>query len=508
MKKIINILIVLFFFTISSCDKWLEVTPKGQVEANDLLKTSDGYRSALSGIYYKLIQKDLFGEDLAYGFIDAISQYWDISYNSHLLMPVSKFDYKHNYSISKINNFWKKFYEAIAQCNQIIEALEDSSPNDIKDYNIIKGEVYGLRAFIHLQLYTLFAPMTLSKTDLTQRAIEYRTKYNVVAGKFNTCAEFLVKIKEDLKTSKELLADDPIKVNGRTGNGNISALDYRDVLDRRGSRFNYYATLGLLAKVELLSFEKTEALKYIKQFFTEVEANIINTNSIFHLVTKDEIAGDVESFRDIKFSSEMIFSLYIKDLDVYAGQIFAYKDYDISTKTYLKVDYENLKDFLYGSAPDGSGDDYRLNYWFGLTEGYSRNWYRLTSYKKAIDFGGSSLAHYPEIPMLDIAEMYYMACEASLGSNNEEALKYLNKVRESRGLQALTGITDELTLTNLLVKEQRKNYIGRGKMFSIYKRLNKKIDVEPGVSVEPSKSIYVFPIPENEYEFSPNDKPE
>ena len=58
-----------------------------------------------------------------------------------------------------------------------------------------------------------------------------------------------------------------------------------------------------------------------------------------------------------------------------------------------------------------------------------------------------------------------------------------------------------------LMREMRKDFIGEGRMFHTYKRLYKEFYVKQGVIVTPSDDIYVFPIPEDEYEFSPNDKP-
>ena len=55
MKKIISILSVATLMLCSSCNDWLNVTPQGQVEAEDLYETTKGCNSAVGGVYYQPI---------------------------------------------------------------------------------------------------------------------------------------------------------------------------------------------------------------------------------------------------------------------------------------------------------------------------------------------------------------------------------------------------------------------------------------------------------------------
>ena len=40
-------------------------------------------------------------------------------------------------------------------------------------------------------------------------------------------------------------------------------------------------------------------------------------------------------------------------------------------------------------------------------------------------------AYYPEIPIMRLSEIYYIACEAQIGVDNTLALQYLNDVRST-----------------------------------------------------------------------------
>ena len=90
------------------------------------------------------------------------------------------------------------------------------------------------------------------------------------------------------------------------------------------------------------------------------------------------------------------------------------------------------------------------------------------------------------------------------------AFEYYNQVRVHRGLEPLTGTTvDEDTgeavsrpLTIQHINDERfKEYIGEGQLFFNMKRLNLEINSFDGTVVyEPSKNIYVVPVPDIEKE--------
>lgn len=484
--------------TLVSCNNWLEVTPKGQVEASDLMTTTEGYCTALSGIYYTMMQPSLYGSNMTYSFLDVVTQYWPITSKSHDLYSISTFNYQESKAIGKVNTFWSKFYLIIAQCNQMLEALDATNPKDIDQYSIIKGELLSLRAFAHMQLLGLFGPMVTNSGDLEQPAIAYRTQFNPTAQKFNTVKEVLGFIKQDLLAALELLKDDPIKINGRTGNGNASTLNYIDVLDRRGSRMNYFAILVLLAREEQMALNQSGAYTYANRVLEEIEQTYINSYPIFRLIDKDAAKSDMI------YSREIIFSLYVKNLYDIAGPIFGYEDYKLNSSGYLAVDYGVATNFLYGHTPDGSGADYRLNNWFSVDSKFTNDYHSFLKYRPQPE---SNITFYePEIGLIRLSEVYYILCESQIGTNNGKAMEYLNTVRVSRGLQPLEGTYQDSEVRDFLTREERKENYGDGKMFFYYKRTGEDIQVSQGVTVKASPAVYVLPIPDDEYEFSPNEK--
>ena len=53
----------------TSCSDWLDVKPKTNVEEEDLFKNEQGFKEALTGIYIKMSETQLYGRELTYGFL-------------------------------------------------------------------------------------------------------------------------------------------------------------------------------------------------------------------------------------------------------------------------------------------------------------------------------------------------------------------------------------------------------------------------------------------------------
>ena len=493
------ILIGLTLLGMTSCNNWLDVTPQGQVEGSDLLTNDKGYNAALNDVYYTLTSDALYGKDLSYGMMDVLAQYWDLSAKStNAYYRLSRFDYAHANSKLYINKVWKAMYEGIAQANYILAALQDNR-DDIAYSELIEGEAYGLRAFMHMELAALFGPVIQTVADLDKPAIAYRKEFNVTAQKFESMRSVLNKAKEDLLEAQRLLADDPIIENKRYGDGNSSMLNFHSVLERRGDRMNIFAVKGLLMRVELALLNKTEAYKLADEIIRECKEN-----ELFVLANRED------KLYDKNLGGEMLLGFYKNDLWEVTKNVFGFETGATNSNLGINVaQYTVFLNDLYGRAPDGSGTDNRLRYWFDKPAGNAgANYYIFKKLEETTYPGTLLLPYYPEVSVLRLAEVYYTACETMIGRDNAKALEYLNDVRESRNLSRLEGNYGDEELMEYLMREMRKDFIGEGRMFLIYKRLFREFYVKQGVTVAPTEDKFVFPIPDEEYEFSPNEKPE
>ena len=506
MKKIYYISIICLLFS-TSCNNWLDVTPQGQIEAEDLYETTKGCNSAVGGIYYTFSGTNLFGQTLSYGMLDIFAQYWDFAANTtHMYYQASQYDFTDQTVVGTFENVWGDLYYAIAQCNAFIEYSEPYRDN-IDNYNLWLGEVYGLRALAHMELFEIFGPVIHTKADLQKDAIAYRTAYNNISQGFDTGETVLENAANDLNQALTLLAEDPIRTGetGRTGDGNTSVIDYQDVLNFRGARMNYFCALGLMARLEMLRHNPDDAYTYATQVIEEADG-------IISLIDRANIMNDNTS-SIYNYSTEMLGSFYINDLYTAAGNLFGMNGHAVSNTSGIILDanvLSGLLNCLYNRTPDGSGLDIRYNFWFksSTTEGNSSD-YDFTKFLEPTERQGLGVAYYPEIPIMRMSEIYYIACEAQIGQDNALALQYLNDVRVTRNLPELQlqDIADDATLLEYLVREMRKDFIGDGRMFLTHKRLFYDIYTMRGETIPANDNIFVVPIPDDEYEFSGIEKP-
>ena len=505
MRKLYSILSIACLLFCSSCNNWLDVTPQGQVEAEDLFQTSKGCNSAVGGIYYTLSGSNLFGQALSYGLIDVLAQYWDFAASTdHVYYQAAQYDYNDQTVISVCDNAWGDLYYAIAQCNAFIEYAEPYQEN-IDNYDLLLGEVYALRAFAHMTLFELFGPVIHTKADLQKDAIAYRTVYNNISQGFDTGETVLENAAEDLTRALAVLENDPIRngETGRTEDGNTSVIDYQDVLNFRGARMNYFCVLGLLARLEMLRQNPEVAYTYATRVLEECEG-------IISLVDKANIMTPGTS-RICNFSTEMLGSFYVNDLYTAAGNLFGMGGHTVSNTMGIVIDanrYGALQNYVYDRQPDGdAGLDTRFSTWFQASSDYAN--YDFTKFLEPAERQGMGVAYYPEIPVMRLSEIYYIACEAQIGNDNTLALQYLNTVRDNRNLPLLQvqDVPDDATLLEYLVREMRKDFIGDGRTFLMHKRLFYDIYTARGETIPASDNIFVLPIPDDEYEFAGIEKP-
>ena len=146
MRKIKYILGFCFLLLFTACNDWLDVKPLGQVEEEKMFEDEKGFLQTLTGTYTLLNAESAYGEELTLGMVDEIVHYWN---------EISKF-YDFNYRDSEVEgrlaSTWQQMYKAIANTNLVLKNLEGKQPGDLENFNLIKGEALGLRAYIHLDL--------------------------------------------------------------------------------------------------------------------------------------------------------------------------------------------------------------------------------------------------------------------------------------------------------------------------------------------------------------------
>lgn len=473
-----------------SCSDYLDVKPKSQVEVETLFSTQEGFMEALVGVYLSCITKELYGYELL-ATPDVLAQDfyapantnagWDMQY-----LQTKNFDYTHPYFRERRDDIWEGLYKAIANANIILGYVDDKKSifQNEGDYYIIKGEALALRAYLHFDLYRMFAPSYLS--DPGAPAIPYVTTFSNAVTPQSTGAELLEKVIADLEQAKGLLeAWDPIVkdtyVIGYPDDAKQTETAARMFLQNRRNRLNYYAVCGTLARVYLYKNDKAAAL---------TNARLVMDAGKFPWTAKEDFNADAGEDKDRVAYKEVLFGW---DIDKRSGDL-SWHFSDNTTTLSTLVDDGTL---IYETGSVGASD-YRFKQWLqqSTTSGFTALF--LQKYKRDDDGNRHPLI----APMLRLSEMYYIAAECTFDADPETAWNYFNRVRYNRGIGTeIHGETAKEIFLSELVKEYRKELFAEGQVFYTYKRLNRAIIGAQQTAIPPSDKIFVLPMPDDEIAF-------
>ena len=459
--------VMLALFCTTSCNDWLEVKPKTEEEADKLFSTLDGFKSALAGVYIGMSQTELYGREMTFGMVGVLGQEWGSG--SDLGNQYSAYSYLLNYNyeqvVSKalIDAVWNKMYEGIANVNTLIQ-YSDLKREVLGDYyGVVRGEALALRAYMHFDLLRLFAPYDFSAE--AKVAIPYVLEAKPAIAPQLTPTKFVEYALKDVEAALELLKSDPIL----TGE-DVSGVD-NGYLANRNFHLNYYAVLGLKARICLYAKDVTAAYGAANEVILAQQQK-----GLFPWVKTADITTTEANSRDRTFSSEHLFAFNTTKLEEYIKGYFREASLPLMERLMPGELYE--------------ADDYRT----ALYETYSGFANVLTKFwqmdKAYVQGQGYVTPKRNRMPAIRIAEMYYIAAEALKESNIGEALEMLNTLRVHRGLMKLENL-DKDQLQEELGREYYREFIGEGQVFFYHKRMNTSI-------IATANAVYVLPMPDDE----------
>ncbi|WP_316767587.1 RagB/SusD family nutrient uptake outer membrane protein [Pedobacter frigiditerrae] len=488
MKKIFY-LIILAMVT-SSCKKFLDVQPESQVDKNLLFNTEDGFKEALNGVYTLCSSGNLYGEYLTFGDLEVKAQNYDFIDFSY--QNIANFAYSDLSYISRNDRVWTSAYQAIVNCNYILEAIDSKKGLFTgNNYEIIKGETLTLRAYLHFDLLRIYAPSFISRPNA--KAIPYVTEVKIKSTPFSTVAEVLDKVIIDLNAAKVLLKKgDPILssayVVGYPSTIGATETTTNDLfLQNRRMRMNYYSTCGELARAYLYRNELAQSLSNALE--------VINSNKFPFTKEADFVATDVTK-KDRIFYPELISSWAIPNQAKKLEALYANSNPTFSA-TSSRIDDVFEKNGV-------GGYDWRLAQWFlkgTLTTGGAER----SFLQKYISNTTPIVNLHPLVaPAIRLSEMYYIAAEAGYDSNPTAAVEYFNTFRHKRGIPNNVVVTDKASLIELLILDARKEFYGESQFFYMLKRLNHTIRISPTQIRPGTDAVFVSPIPDDELAYRNN----
>ena len=503
MKKIQIKIGIIFSVVIllSSCSSWLEVEPKAKIKSDQLFETEQGYKDALIGCYEAMSEKDLYGGELSCLFLEALAKNYDFRsqsrspYNYHAQYNYTNLDVQ-----TTIRNVWLGMYNVICNVNKIIEEVEiNKSKLTPTKYSLIKGEAYGLRAFLYTDLVRLFTWGNLAERGaqlMNELAIPYPKEYSKNIVKQSTLKEVLDNIHSDLDVAYELLNSyDPLaKPDSRPEDyENPSYDDAYYATSVRPYRINIKGVLA--TRMRLNFWEGNYEAAYS-------DANYLINTLTTPWISDSNINNPEEAERDLTFSVEQIFGVETYNrFDSYIYEMFSYRTANQYNYRCFVITSGRAKS-VYEVNENIGTSDYRYTRWIGKDQ--SR--YTLDKYWEFED-----QVYANQQPVIKKSEVYYTAVECLMHMSSfdpellktvtpmHEAVTLLNEVRMARGIPDNYLLSYDISKENLndeLKKEYLKEFLGDGQMFYYYKRLG--ISENPFSTTPMTDYVFVLPLPDTE----------
>ena len=453
----------------TSCEGFLDITPDGQVKRDEMLATNEGVEDALYGVYAKLRNTTLYGQEMYFSSLEIMSQTL-YCYGNTGVTALGQYDYNNTSVKNVFAMVWNDMYNNISNVNSVLNApLVDGAT--AYPANIYKGEALALRAMMHFDLMRLFAEQITVNPNA--KGIPYATEFSLKTPDFETLAENYNHVLADLQEAERLLADEGEYENTTS------------FMSDRMIHLNLHAVRALMARVYLTKGDKDKALEYAEKVIAQ---------SGRQLKTKTEVINDVAGVLSKK---ECLFGVYFSGFYT-----------QVSAKLQQTISYSSLDlrgDFMEMYEKGVSGLDFRTTAYFTSVDLGGTAKYRLSKFTDIYDLQNNASARPADliqgINMIRLPEMYYIAAECLLDRDYQKALDYFNAVVTNRGLDALSGAGEE-TLTQEVVNTERyKEMIGEGQTFFNMKRQNLSIpSYDNSVTYRPEDGIYVVPVPDSEYE--------
>lgn len=428
MKTIYAILFAAGTLLFSSCNEWLSVEIPDTVTEEDLFKEGSGYRNALNGIYRELASSSLYGKELTWGMAEILAKtYYSSQFLGHAYADMLNYNYETVRSEDLIESIWEKAFNAIANCNNLIVRLAEEPGSKFKggelERDMILGEAYALRGWLHFEMLCYFAPAPA--TSPTGAWIPYYESFPSTGAPYQSVEATLERVIRDLKRGQELVepfdtyASDTenhrlwLGTGGRFGNTDGSSnSNSSDVFYAyRGYRLTYPAITALLARAygyaDQYELADAEAQKVIGFYIDEYYPG--------YYTYAYEFTRSWDVTTDYKMTKDLIFAL--------SNQTLVDDYYSFSTDANTRI---SLNSSIYPAIFDVNGStssDYRKTF-------YKTESRRYIPYKfRALTTGGSDTDDI--IPIVRLSEMYYLRAEyyASMG-NYPDATAMLEEVRK------------------------------------------------------------------------------
>lgn len=526
-------LTIIFLFACSlafySCADWLSIHPRDQVLEELQFSTELRINSALNGIYRAMAQDNLYGEFLTQTYIEYLARYYNFV-NTGVPIPAlvawsltARFDFTQDEVRRMSQNIWNSAYRTILDINVFIDNVSTSDAVRESRRDVLLGEAYALRAFLHFDMFRLFGPvMKLDPDD--PLTIPFSDSRQVISRDPLPAAVVIERILRDLTTAERLLENDPIRTRGVNDNypqvsrspGLTSETIFAEYF--RNRRMNYYAVRALRARVLLHARRFDEAAALAAEVLEEATRTHEGDGRFFQWET--DWAGQIIPMNNFVFYNEVLFGIsnpnlhtnWVRLFDgttagthVFAEHnLFANIFADFPIRDLITITQTDIRagQFRQSNIPPGVSTGTGAGHTFISTK-FRRPAF---DYNSATDHRVRYLINFQ--PLIRLSELLFIQAEAAIEAGDAalaaEKINYVRARRRGTAEQLLPPTAEMETIQAALMREVYREFVGEGQAFFFLKR-NAKTRIFSGfnqtqtvILEENIRSTYVVPLPDSE----------
>lgn len=479
MKNIkILILGVALVFGMSSCKDWIQdVDSRDKQLEGDVYSNRSTIQAVLNGLYHKMGESALYGDDLTTGTIEILGQVYDMSAYSSTNDPSRHYTSTYTWKQieGKRQSIWSAGFTLIRNINDFIAHIEDPSIlNTITELEreLMLGEAYALRAYMHFDLLRLFGPVyKLKPTELSipyYKSVEFKRLPRISAEAAMT------EVLSDIEIALGYLEVDPLLTGVYPSSSTYDGFWYR-----RYSNINYFATKALKARVLMYKGDTALASTTAKEVIEDPIFELVFPWATSYTADNRPLLDDAI----FSFYSDKMYEKYDKMFD----------DSEITSPYKLLWMNRDNVIRLYPNILDAHKDsDLRSKYLYAVTMAHASEEKSGYAVRKFLKPQADNMVRYMQ-PLIRKAELYYIIAEADNDVTYMEAVATARKNQRSFSVPLdQDELNDEFTRETLL----------EGQIFFHHKRLNSSYiingDGSEASKVGMSESKYQMPYPPKE----------
>ena len=460
---------MLVFLGMTSCDKYLDVTPKNVISMDDMESIKQSLASFLRNIrddgWSSLPSSPFQGN--TYGIV-AYTEEWDLS---QLAENDFTDDEKRicDWRNESNQSLWGKYYSPIGFLNLIIhEAKTAEGDKTMRDY--VMGEAYAMRAYCFFKLLQYFAPYKDNELGIPV-CLETYEDFESVTLERSTQKEVYRQILSDLKEAEMRLQSTPTRES-------YNLMYCEEVINRLYAQVYHFKAMSAAAEEE----DWKNAIVYAERETNgkELESNPEELKALFNVGEGYSLKSQESPLR-VKYGGSMGFGTLFsnkKPNETFRQAYFPEENGDIREKLYYQIveyfdwgSFQTVKDLKINkySSYDGWGGDY---------------YYLFCAFR--------------------LAETFLIQAEAYVRTEQlEKAQTILRRFKEARYTEAFQIPNTKEALLDEILWERQKEFVAEGDVRWLdMKRLGVKTERTIGGETFKLNGYedyrYAFPIPLSE----------